>query len=558
MEEIYRYCRDFGFAKSDIEKCIVQTVNRLGVNQKKIEEKVLKHIQSIVGRCIAQAASHNMKLKDYQQLAVEYMLVNRGMIAAFDVGTGKTLTAVTVANCILNLASYLGKDIRVIVITPTSLQKNFKKEMNVYGSNPDDKRYTFYTTTKFGIDYKAGLIDCSKTLFIIDEAHNLRTDYRYLWSGPPWKVPPKPGTRAEMAVMCAAKAWKVLLLTATPIYNRTHDVVNLVSMARGVFPPIETNPDLIPKEDFEKYVGNIFLFQKADETEYPEREDILVNIVMPPKYLRAYEEVERGILDQISEKKDEEKAANAFMVQFRKAANSLGECIKCDFAMDIIRKGEKTIFFSSFLSFGVNIIKKLLQKEGIGYYLIDGSTSMKKRGEIVENFNADDGHNVLIITKAGGEGLDLRGVRHVILFEKNWNVANDEQVIGRAVRYRSHKHLPKDQQNVTAWHIVSVKPRGVNYHKTQKEVIHSALFDDFITIGAERYPRQTSDLQPGENLIKSYGVDVYMLLQGLHKDRQNYLLQRALEKVQITSESINNPPEKYLLPKITGDLLREE
>jgi superfamily II DNA/RNA helicase len=72
--------------------------------------------------------------------------------------------------------------------------------------------------------------------------------------------------------------------------------------------------------------------------------------------------------------------------------------------------------------------------------LINGTVPKKKRQDIVNLFNDPDGPNVLIITKAGGEGLDLKGVRVVILFEKGLTISGMDQVIGRAIRYKSHDH----------------------------------------------------------------------------------------------------------------------
>jgi hypothetical protein len=65
---------------------------------------------------------------------------------------------------------------------------------------------------------------------------------------------------------------------------------------------------------------------------------------------------------------------------------------------------------------------------------------------------------VFLISKAGGEGLDLKGVRDVILFESSWNAATEEQVIARAVRLKSHTHLEKEDQKVDVWRLLLVKP----------------------------------------------------------------------------------------------------
>ena len=50
---------------------------------------------------------------------------------------------------------------------------------------------------------------------------------------------------------------------------------------------------------------------------------------------------------------------------------------------------------------------------------------------------------VIMITKAGAEGLDLKNVRNVHIMEPYWYETRIQQVIGRAARYNSHIDLPE-------------------------------------------------------------------------------------------------------------------
>jgi superfamily II DNA or RNA helicase len=56
--------------------------------------------------------------------------------------------------------------------------------------------------------------------------------------------------------------------------------------------------------------------------------------------------------------------------------------------------------------------------------------------------------DVILITQSGSEGISLKGVRQVHMLEPYWNYVRISQVIGRAVRAKSHLHLPKEEQNV--------------------------------------------------------------------------------------------------------------
>ena len=67
---------------------------------------------------------------------------------------------------------------------------------------------------------------------------------------------------------------------------------------------------------------------------------------------------------------------------------------------------------------------------------------------------------VLIITKAGSEGLDLKGTRNIIIMDPVWNFSTLEQIIGRGSRYMSHYHLSKDEQFLNVFLLV------LNVHKS--------------------------------------------------------------------------------------------
>ncbi len=160
----------------------------------------------------------NIKLKTHQKKVVEYLMHNRGILATHAVGSGKTLTAVAAAECIL--ANFKNVK-RVVVITPTSLQENFKKEMKSFGVR-DNNKYEFYTYNQF---LKMKDLDCNNTFLIIDEVHNLRTEIKYKKDGTL-----RSGKKITKILLCAKKAFKVLLLTATPVINSIEDLDNIYSM----------------------------------------------------------------------------------------------------------------------------------------------------------------------------------------------------------------------------------------------------------------------------------------------------------------------------------------
>lgn len=454
-----------------IEKCIENTSIELKISKEDSAKMLIDNIREIDINCIL---SKSVLLKDYQLRVVNYMLNHRGIVIAFDVGKGKTLTAIATANCLSQEAKFLGKSIKIYIITPTSLQENFKKEMRKFGIDPEKSNYNFYTITSFVNAYKRGEIQCNKSLLIIDEAHNLRKDYRLEFSEIKFGKADEDSTRAKTFIECASNAWKVILLTATPSYNAPHDIVNLAAMIKGQNPPLnsyEFNSLMKNETLFKNYFECMFAFEKSPSNKFPAREDKEVYIAMNNKYYKKYSDIENKLKDQNrrkkkKSKKDEEEGKNAFMIKLRKASNDIQPCLKCIFIMRLLGNKLKTVIFSEFISSGINLIKKILEQNNIPYLEITGSTPKNKRHKIVEQINDQEGeNNILFITKAGGEGLDLKGIRQVILMEKGWNVASEEQVIGRAVRYESHIHLLKDEQNVIVYHLIMIKPEEAKEYK---------------------------------------------------------------------------------------------
>ena len=55
---------------------------------------------------------------------------------------------------------------------------------------------------------------------------------------------------------------------------------------------------------------------------------------------------------------------------------------------------------------------------------------------------------VVLISQAGSEGLDFKGIRQIHILEPWYNVNRIEQIIGRGVRNFSHKDLPFNKRNV--------------------------------------------------------------------------------------------------------------
>ena len=75
------------------------------------------------------------------------------------------------------------------------------------------------------------------------------------------------------------------------------------------------------------------------------------------------------------------------------------------------------------------------------------------KDRIVEDFN-DYEFQALVVAPAGKLGLDLIGVRKVIVIDPVWHPSGMRQIKGRAARYGSHSHLPKKDRTVDVYYMI--------------------------------------------------------------------------------------------------------
>ena len=454
--------------KYGIKRSAKKTVKRVKPPQVDLVKKSpLKHqisikpvktsaaLRSPISRELSCVKRSKLPLREHQKRIVEFMMKNRGLIVNHKMGAGKTLTAVAVSQCFLD--SY-PKGL-VIFTCPSSLVANFKKEMINYGIKDSDKRYDILSYNMFAKKYA----DIDKfdrnVLFIVDEAHNFRKDIKTAERAAA-HIKVKKGTvpvvRAAVALNVARISTKVLLLTGTAMYNSPYDIANLVAMIWGRF-LTQIDLRLILGDDslFNKYFKCTFSFYDPGNVEdYPKRVDKVVKFEMTRPYYDEYRKVEKAKSTLFK------KESMSFLTGVRQASNAIKICLKCAWIVDKIKENrmKKTLIFSSFRDYGTEMVKDALIKNQIKYVEISGSTTQKNRIDAVKRFNNDE-FQVIIITKAGSEGLDLKGIENVIILESGWNSAGEEQVIGRAIRYKSHSHLPVNRRVVSVYYLMTVKPQ---------------------------------------------------------------------------------------------------
>uniref|UniRef100_A0A5S6QDD4 DNA repair and recombination protein RAD54-like n=1 Tax=Trichuris muris TaxID=70415 RepID=A0A5S6QDD4_TRIMR len=96
---------------------------------------------------------------------------------------------------------------------------------------------------------------------------------------------------------------------------------------------------------------------------------------------------------------------------------------------------DKVVLVSNYTQ-TLDLFEQLCLLRRYGYVRLDGTMSIKKRAKIVDEFNNPDGSTFVFMlsSKAGGCGLNLIGANRLVMFDPDWNPANDGQAMARVWR----------------------------------------------------------------------------------------------------------------------------
>ena len=135
---------------------------------------------------------------------------------------------------------------------------------------------------------------------------------------------------------------------------------------------------------------------------------------------------------------------------------------------------------------------KKLKKKKINkiFAVISGNVDPEDRTTIINALNSKeniDGNiiSLLLISSTGAEGLDLKGIRYVLIMEPYWNMARLNQIKARGIRYKSHEHLSQNEKNVSVYLYLSIYPenilaKNISEPTTDKYLYETALNNQII------------------------------------------------------------------------------
>jgi len=458
-----------------------------------------------VGRVASEVAPEAMKqrekgegLRPHQIEALEKLDRTNGLILQHSTGSGKTKTFLTA----IKRAMDKDKQKRGLVVAPASLVTNIDKELEKHKIKLDRKRLDVYSYEK-ATRMADELAKNDYSIAVADEAQRLRN----------------PGTQRVKALSDLFRsADQRLLATATAQYNQPSDLASLINIAadNDLMPedkkqfenkylktvkkprtmmqvilrrPHEESVELKNKDEmkdiFEDYVHH---YDSAEDPEaqdkFPTTTEEVIETPMDSGQREAYAFMEgkmpwwlkMKIRHNMPMDKQEKAQLNSFSSGVRQVSTGYRHYKQDSSQVPFTPKVEtaaanlekkmretpdfRALVYSGFLDAGVNEYSRKLKEKGIPHSTFTGSLTAEQKDALVKDYNS--GKNpVLIVSKSGAEGLDLKGVRLTQVLEPFFNPSLVTQVIGRGARYESHQHLPKEQRNMHIEYYRTVHPKNL-------------------------------------------------------------------------------------------------
>lgn len=102
---------------------------------------------------------------------------------------------------------------------------------------------------------------------------------------------------------------------------------------------------------------------------------------------------------------------------------------------NVFASGERMLIFTHFATWGDRLATHLTDRTGVDIACYHGGLARGARDRMVETFQAGTGPGAMVLSlKAGGTGLNLTAASHVVLYDRWWNPAVEDQARDRVWR----------------------------------------------------------------------------------------------------------------------------
>ncbi|MCU0403182.1 MAG: SNF2 family helicase [Chitinophagaceae bacterium] len=413
-------------------------------------------------------------LRPYQQKGYDWisLLAEAGGSAclADDMGLGKTLQTI----CFIANRIHHYPNSKHLVVCPASLMYNWQQEFEKFATGIPTVIYHGQARTKEMLDdadvqvvitsygtMRQDIEILSQVEFdvvVIDESHHIKN----------------PTTQISRAIH-EIKSNTRVALSGTPVMNGTLDLYAQLNFllpgllgSREFFKkeyiiPIEQQGDADKAATLQRIIAPFVLRRTKEQVakDLPPKTETILWCTMGQDQKAAYESIKDNVRSSVLldiEQNGLQKGKMgilAGLTKLRQACNSC-ELVKDEdlFTYDSIKTevlieelkniipAHKALVFSQFTSM-LDLLERDLQKAGIRFQRLDGSTEVHKRQELVNEFQDEntDVQVFLLSLKAGNAGLTLTAADYVFLFDPWWNAAVENQAIDRTHRIGQEKHV---------------------------------------------------------------------------------------------------------------------
>ena len=497
------------FSKDDDENIIKVSKNRAVYLKESLDNESFKYIR---GKDILDDISNklmtlsnvdyevpkeiNATLREYQVIGFKWLKTlshyGFGGILADEMGLGKTVQTITF------LLSEKGK--KTLIVTPTSLIYNWEKEFKKFA--PSMKILILHGLKEERIELMKSMdnYDVILTTYGIlrndfEEYKKINFNHCIIDEGQNIKNPLSQNSESVKDINAEVK----FALTGTPLEN---NLLELWSIFDFIMPGYLYGNAVFQKkfmgksregdmDDLRSLIKPFILRRLKRDVmkELPDKIEKKFYVEMTPEQKKVYMTYVGEIRRLMKEKDFGENKITIFSYLTKLRELCLDPSVlvngynggsgKMDVSLDIIREniGEnrKVLLFSQFTSVLKNI-GKMLTKNGIEYYYLDGSTKPEERIELVNKFNNGEDKKVFLISlKAGGTGLNLTSANVVVHFDPWWNPAVEDQATDRAHRF-GQKNVVQVIKLIAEG---SVEDKIITLQEDKKELINKVITGDF-------------------------------------------------------------------------------
>jgi SNF2 family DNA or RNA helicase len=414
----------------------------------------------------------NAKLRPYQEDGLNWLWLcaNTGLGAclADDMGLGKTIQVLA---ALLRKKAHAPESKPALLVVPASLIGNWKREAA-----------NFAPSLNLFIAHRSETADLAKPdlsadLVITTYGMLNRLDWPTAtdWS---WAILDEAqaiknhSTRQSKAVR-ALKADARIALTGTPIENRLGDLWSLFDFLNpgllGTASRFTAFTKAIQSGNHEHYAPlrrlvNPYILRrlKTDKSvisDLPDKTEMTVFCGLNPPQAKLYQQSVQSMLKELKETEGIQKKGLVltYLMRFKQICNHPDQATGADDYLpkhsakfqrmeelcgEIESRGEKVLVFTQFREITEPLADCLAGVFGRGGLVLHGGTPVKKRQEMVDAFQREDGPPFFVLSiKAGGTGLNLTAASHVIHFDRWWNPAVENQATDRAFRIGQKKNV---------------------------------------------------------------------------------------------------------------------